>query len=116
VGDVAGHDLKAAYLSAYFQGLLRGLLTSGMQPEEILTFMNLILLEEMGRFESGPASLGVGVALLDVGAHTMRTLSAGIPVCTAIGSSGRPSRIGEAGQPLGWFRDDYLAQSRAVRS
>lgn len=48
VGDVSGHDLHAAFVSAYFQGLLRGMIEGGRAVSAVLESFNHFLLEEWG--------------------------------------------------------------------
>lgn len=69
IGDVSGHDVKAAFVSSYFQGLLRGFTEAGIDPLRALTTFNDILVNDWGK--DNPATQGVtspslSVALLDI--------------------------------------------------
>ena len=75
--DVSGHDLRAAYLSAYFQGFVRGMMERQTPMEEVLNRFNRFLLEEANRNASSPAQ------------------------------AEQVASLGELwSSPLGWFEDD----------
>lgn len=109
--DVSGHDLHAAFISAYFQGLMRGMLESGQAIETVLTKFNRFLLEEWGvrhanTSAEAQASVCVCTALVELG-HPIVTLSNhGVPQPWHVASDGRLTRCKtENGPPLGWFGD-----------
>ena len=39
-GDVSGHDVRAAFVSAYFQGMMRGLLEHNSSLQDVLQLFN----------------------------------------------------------------------------
>ena len=59
--DVSGHDLRAAYISAYFHGVVRGMLELAAPAEKILVSFNRLLMEEWSRFGNGGGSQPGGV-------------------------------------------------------
>jgi CheY-like chemotaxis protein/anti-sigma regulatory factor (Ser/Thr protein kinase) len=109
--DVSGHDLRAAFVSAYFQGLVRGMEQCGQPMPEIFKAFNRFLIEEWNRpgqfrwqgdkVETSVAALSVAV---DFSHHTATVLTSGTPAPIHIGADGRAQRVGTAGgAPLGWF-------------
>ncbi|MDV7391319.1 response regulator, partial [Arthrospira platensis SPKY1] len=69
IGDVSGHDVKAAFVSSYFQGLLRGFTEANITPIRALTTFNNILVNDWGK--NSPATRGItspslSVALLEI--------------------------------------------------
>ncbi len=109
--DVSGHDLHAAFISAYFQGLVRGMLESGQATETVLTKFNHFLLEEWGirHSDSGSgaqASVCVCTALVKLGSPTVRIANHGVPQPWHVSPDGRVLRCDTInGPPLGWFSD-----------
>ncbi len=104
VGDVSGHDLRAAYIGAYFQGLARGLAEQGIEPGQILRRFNRILLEEFNR---GPAPLSLSVAAvsLDWDSGWGEVISAGLPLPVQVTNDGVVRPLGQPTHALGWFED-----------
>lgn len=104
VGDVSGHDLRAAYVGAYFQGMARGLCHEGVSLAATFQLFNRILVEEFNR--SGcPLSLAVTAIALDWQAGEAEVLIAGLPLPMRIAPDGGLSPVGEPTHPLGWFED-----------
>jgi FixJ family two-component response regulator/anti-sigma regulatory factor (Ser/Thr protein kinase) len=109
--DVSGHDLHAAFISAYFQGLVRGMLESGQATETVLTKFNHFLLEEWGirhsESETGTqASVCVCTALVKLGAPAVTISNHGLPQPWHVSADGRINRCDTVnGPPLGWFHD-----------
>ena len=109
--DVSGHDLQAAYISAYFHGLVRGLLARGTPIQEIFPDFNRFLLEEWSQADaSQPRDTNVGASvaacavLLDFGAQTATVLTQGTPAPIYIRPDGDAEAVGRSGgAPLGWF-------------
>jgi anti-sigma regulatory factor (Ser/Thr protein kinase) len=51
LSDVSGHDLRAAYTSAYFHGIFRGMLMGSTPLPQILAYFNEFLVNEWNRSE-----------------------------------------------------------------
>ena len=111
--DVSGHDLQAAYISAYFQGVVRGMLERSAPIEEIFGTFNDLLLKEWSRagaFDCRSRGVEASVAacaiLIDSAARTATVLSHGTPAPVYWQSDGNARIIGQSGGfPLGWFSD-----------
>ncbi len=109
--DVSGHDLQAAYVSAYFQGLVRGMLQSSVAVPEIFDAFNRFLIEEWNaagqfRLQKKKTSTSVAAAsvLLDFNTRTASVLTCGAPAPVHIARNGRAVKLGAGGgAPLGWF-------------
>lgn len=104
--DVSGHDLKAAFISAYFQGIVRGMITRQTPIPEILSFFNQLLIEEWGA-EAGKSmgtSLAVCAVQVDFTARTIDVFNNGFPIPVQVSPSGESQPAGLATEyPLGWF-------------
>jgi anti-sigma regulatory factor (Ser/Thr protein kinase) len=105
--DVSGHDLNAAFVASYFQGLVRGMLHRGAQLEEILEFFNKLLLEEWNfqGAENAPVSASIAVTALwiDYGAKNMVVAINGNPQPILTDAEGRSTKLARPACPLGWF-------------
>ncbi len=109
--DVSGHDLQATYLSAYFQGVVRGLLQRAVPLPEILETFNRILHEDLCQTEGGAgrpsgisASVAVCAILVDLDASVATVWINGTAAPTHWLPNGEATTVGEAGGfPLGWF-------------
>lgn len=111
VADVSGHDLKSAFISAYFQGTLRAMVEQRVPIRAILARFNRFLIHEWSRPQEaadGPVpeitSLAVCAATIDLKAGSVRLLNSGFPLAKRVDQNGRPWPCGEAGgNPLGWL-------------
>lgn len=111
--DVSGHDLQATYLSAYFQGVVRGLLQRAVPLDEILESFNRILHEDLCQTEGGAgrpsgisASVAVCAILVDLDASLATVWIHGTAAPIHWLPNGEARAVGEAGGfPLGWFPD-----------
>jgi FixJ family two-component response regulator/anti-sigma regulatory factor (Ser/Thr protein kinase) len=107
--DVSGHDLQAAYISAYFQGLVRGMLENATPIEEIFARFNRFLLEEWNQQETlqgraSDTSVAVCAILIDSKALTATVLTHGTPAPVHVSPDGVAQVVGATGgYPLGWF-------------
>lgn len=116
--DVSGHDLQAAYISAYFQGVVRGMLECAAPIPEIFKRFNQFLLEEWGQNQrfckttsSDTTSVAACGVLLDLSTQTATVLTHGTPAPLYYLPNGRVQKVGNnGGFPLGWF-PDLVAQS-----
>jgi len=107
--DVSGHDMHAAFVSAFFQGLARGMIEAGQPVTDVLERFNRFLIEEsrVKGHSAGPTrldSLCACVVSVDLAHRSISLWNHGMPRTREISSTGRispsPSRV-EA--PLGWF-------------
>jgi sigma-B regulation protein RsbU (phosphoserine phosphatase) len=109
LADVSGHDLQAAFVSAYFQGIARGMLEKKADVGEILGFFNRYLAREWNAVsDSGPLTISLAVCATVVNRATGRitVFSAGAPAPLVIGfEQAVPSPAEGGGNPLGWFDD-----------
>lgn len=110
VADVSGHDLKAAYVSAYFQGLFHGMIESGRSVADIFEYFNHWLIAEAARENSSSprqvssTSLSVCGVVIDERANSMTVINHGSPIPLLVQPIGESVFLGEAGGwPLGWF-------------
>lgn len=109
--DVSGHDLHAAFISAYFQGLMRGMLESGQSTGTVLTKFNAFLVEEWGvrHGEVGAhnlASVCVCTALVNLTGLVATLSNHGFPLPWLVGPDGHVARCETTGgHPLGWFNE-----------
>ena len=111
--DVSGHDLKAAFISAYFQGIVRGMLESNATVERVFEFFNGFLLREWSSVQSPSrpdavsASVAVGAIFIEPAHQRATVLTSGSPRPVYVGPDGRARLVGEAGSaPLGWFEEN----------
>jgi anti-anti-sigma factor len=106
--DVSGHDLQAAYLSAYFQGIVRGMLGRAAPLPEVFNYFNRLLLEEWKGLTQSETGTSVAVCALVVDFHrqTVNVITCGSPAPVYVAPDGRAQRLTEpGGAPLGWFDD-----------
>ncbi len=106
-GDVSGHDLKSGFVSAYFQGVVRALASSGTPIQEIARTFNGMLLREWGRPASEGIAVGFSLAcaflVTDPKRREYLLQSYGFPPATWSDASGRLVSISDLRPPLGWF-------------
>lgn len=109
LADVSGHDLQAAFVSAYFQGIARGMLERKAEVREILGFFNRYLAREWNAVsDSGPLTISLAVCATVVNRATgqITVFSAGAPAPLVLGfEQAMPSPAEGGGNPLGWFDD-----------
>lgn len=104
-GDVSGHDLKASFISAYFEGIFDGMLEMGASVDAICRFFNKLLVE---RWNSGGidsevlVSLSCAVIILDPKSGTLQGVSHGLPLPMLWSKEFGLSTIGCSSAPLGW--------------
>lgn len=111
--DVSGHDVRAAYHSAYFQGIVRGMLERAAPLAEIFATFNRFLLEKealRGRHDTEAAELPVSLAatalLIDSAGRVATIHSHGAPAPVYWRADGAANIAGaNGGMPLGWFAD-----------
>ena len=106
--DVSGHDLQAAYLSAYFQGVVRGMLVHSVELPEVFAYFNRLLLDEWSGISPFGAGISVAVCglLFDFQRQTANVITCGTPTPVYVAPDGRAQILDEfGGYPLGWFPD-----------
>jgi len=104
--DVSGHDLQAAYISAYFQGIVRGMLRGKSELNDIFAYFNQILVNEWNQSDGfgSSTSLAVCSMLFDFAKKDLTVLTFGTPAPVCILAGGKAQFLGESGgAPLGWF-------------
>jgi len=114
LADVSGHDLRAAYWGAYFQGVVRGMAEGARSLPEILHFFNRLLVAEWNRLSQPAATTSVAVCALamDFKHQTASVILCGTPAPVYVAPDGRAEFLADqGGSPLGWF-EDFGAQSR----
>src|SRR5262249_34741692 len=112
--DVSGHDLNAAYVAAYFQGLVRGMLGRGAKLAEILEFFNRVLLEEWNRSPANdvlPASVAVTALWIDMRRENLFAAANGNPLPILTNGDGYSIELSKPGYPLGWFKGPVTRQT-----
>ena len=82
--DVSGHDLNAAYISSFFQGMVRGMIEKQAPIAEILAFFNRFLMTEWNNEEASRSgqefvSLAVSAAVIDRANQTVSLTNFGCP-------------------------------------
>jgi anti-sigma regulatory factor (Ser/Thr protein kinase) len=113
-GDVSGHDLKAGFVSAYFQGMVRGLLAKQTPVREIARFFNDLLLREWNQGDGELTRLSVAACfiLIDFTESRMTVLNCGFPALFLCDAAGRIRPCEHQSQPLGWFCELAEAETR----
>ena len=110
-GDVSGHDLNAAFVSAYFQGMARGMVEAGQPITRVLEIFNQFLLNEWGERSptgnrAGLLSVCACAVTVDQARHSLTVCNHGIPQTSQISATGRiESKLNHRTSPLGWFDD-----------
>ncbi|HXG46741.1 MAG TPA: fused response regulator/phosphatase [Methylomirabilota bacterium] len=125
IADVSGHDLKAGFVSAYFQGMVRGMVERRTPIEEVFTFFNRFLLTEWNGSHPAVASPGAVMTtsvcacalLVDLREETLTVWNCGFPIPGCADADGRWEPCGTAaGSPLGWFEEPpFTCFSRPFR-
>jgi len=108
--DVSGHDLRAAYISAYFHGIFRGMLMRAAPLPEIFNYFNDFLVNEWNQTEQlqAKSSFGTSLAavalLIDSHQQIASVFICGAPVPVYVSPDGRTQDMSENDSPpLGWF-------------
>lgn len=108
--DVSGHDLQAAYISAYFHGIFRGMLQRATPVTDIFNYFNDFLVHEWNQPDQLKSTRSVGTSLaatallMDSRRQTVSVLICGAPVPVYVLPNGRAQALGtDGGPPLGWF-------------
>lgn len=111
IADISGHDLRAAYVSAYFKGVVRGMLEAGSQIPTILQYVNEYLLNSWNQpnlaGEKNRPFTSISVQVVEVLPYDEKMIiySAGSPPALWQHTSGYVEMIGYESSPLGWDQD-----------
>jgi FixJ family two-component response regulator/anti-sigma regulatory factor (Ser/Thr protein kinase) len=109
MADVSGHDLKAAFISAYFQGIVRGMMENRTPVKEVLGYFNRVLINEWSSgaaFEEQSASLAVCAVEIDRRSGRTVVMNHGFPSSYVVDAGGAlVLKCPGGGAPLGWFED-----------
>ena len=106
--DVSGHDLQAAYISAYFQGMVRGMLKQGAGLDAIFSSFNQVLAANWDQSKAWTTrtSLAASALMFDFNSKTALVLTCGVPTPLFADFAGKLSVLGDNdGSPLGWFEE-----------
>ncbi|MEM9444230.1 MAG: fused response regulator/phosphatase [Verrucomicrobiota bacterium] len=114
--DVSGHDLKAAYISSYFQGMARGMLQKGAALHEVIESINHILLKEWNSLETSQKgcvnfSLAAAFTLIDTETGSAEIYNCGFPAPILVDKDGVTYFWEDGSQPLGWFEEGIFSHS-----
>lgn len=106
VGDVSGHDLKAGFISAYFQGIVHGMMEMNAGIDKVCDFFNRFLIFEWNDRLS-PSEIITALAtcfvVFDFQRKRIEVLNSGFPIPFMVGEGLTVRQAGESGPPLGWF-------------
>lgn len=113
VGDVSGHDLRAGYVSAYFQGIARGMLETNSNIEEISRFFNRYLIHEWNLSEGEDkysiiTSLAACALIVDLKNYSLSIHNNGVPRPFLMNGNSA-NWAGKTAPPLGWY-DPLLSE------
>jgi FixJ family two-component response regulator/anti-sigma regulatory factor (Ser/Thr protein kinase) len=111
--DVSGHDLEAAFVSAYFQGMVYGMIHCHAPASEIFQFFNSFLVKDWNcspqfrlQAKNSETSIATLSVTIDFSKQTARVLTCGTPAPILVSPDGRAGVLGDSGgAPLGWFPD-----------
>lgn len=108
VGDVSGHDLRAAYFSAFSQGVLRGMVHKDASDQEIFEFFNQFLTKEWNKdvMVSSPTSISLCGVEIEPDTRSIKVVNSGFPTPCLVSKDGNVTNLGVGSSPLGWFDDD----------
>jgi PAS domain S-box-containing protein len=108
VYDVSGHDLKSAFVAAFFQGTAHGMMRAGRSITDVLNEFNHYLQEHWPRIRStsdkSPEMRSLAVAVLDIDLKRRRAelINHGLPFPLFVDGEGRMEEMACQSMPLGW--------------
>ena len=110
LADISGHDLKAGFISAYFQGMVRGMLDMNASITQVCQQFNQHLISDWNeRGEENKqwlkTSLACCILLLDTQTGAVECYNHGIPNPLYVESTKQIHLLGNGNPPLGWFPD-----------
>jgi CheY-like chemotaxis protein/anti-sigma regulatory factor (Ser/Thr protein kinase) len=116
--DVSGHDVEAAFVSAYFHGLVRGFQESAVSgTREALEAFNRFLCHEWNKDSGSGAWVEKSVACSaievdrNLGTVSFHLCGSCIPIIEGVDGSLRPI-TSHTGVPLGWFDRCEIVSAR----
>ncbi len=102
--DVSGHDLKAAYLAAHSQGMVRAMLDRGVPVNEIFDELNNYLIGQSDTTGDVESSLAACALMYCSKSRELVVRNYGSPSPVYIDAKGFPNALDDArGSALGWF-------------
>ncbi len=107
-GDVSGHDIRSGFVSAYFQGMIRGFEESGQSAREAFSVFNRLLCDEWGESGNvggGPTSLSVCALEVDLKDSSVTVTSSGFPPVVFCDRHGFVSQSMTGAFPMCWDRE-----------
>ncbi|MCD8482823.1 MAG: response regulator [Verrucomicrobia bacterium] len=110
IGDVSGHDVKAAFVSSYFQGLLRGFSETQTSALDAICKFNDILVKEWdernteNRLITSP-TLSVALFEIDIEQNLLKIFSCGFPPVYICDQDGFIHTQNIGSFPIGWMPD-----------
>ena len=110
VGDISGHDLKAGFISAYFQGMIRGMSDAKASVDEILHYFNRHLIDDWNAKSENDmfavkTSIATCMLLVDLNKKEVEVVNYGIPNPIGILDNLGVKELISSAPPLGWFSD-----------
>ncbi|MBN2069187.1 MAG: response regulator [Opitutales bacterium] len=107
VGDVSGHDITAGFISSYFRGIVRGMVTMGADVKTICRHFNEFLINEWNhpRHSGVITSIAVCFMMLDFREGVIRVVAQGFPHPWLANSDAEIVQLTEGREALGWFKD-----------
>ncbi len=112
LADVAGHNLDAAYISAYFHGVVHGMVRGNLGPAAIMQDLNQFLLEKWNDRDLGESleqapEASVCALFLEVPASGGRVTyhNNGVPPPLLTTGAGESRKLGVGNTPLGLYDD-----------
>jgi anti-sigma regulatory factor (Ser/Thr protein kinase) len=106
--------LKAGFISAFFQGVVRGMVENKTPISQVFSYFNRFLVHEWSGSQTDAASrfdvsASVSVCAFDINFadRTLSVWNSGFPVPIFTDCHGKSKRCGEtASHPLGWFEEE----------
>jgi FixJ family two-component response regulator/anti-sigma regulatory factor (Ser/Thr protein kinase) len=123
-GDVSGHDIQSALLSAHFMGTLNGRrsVESPINPAALFSSYNTLLIERGSKlhaatsFEFG-SSLSICCLDFAAGSNQVQITNCGVPDIYLVDTDSSVRRVSPQFQPLGWFEGlEYESSNHAIDS
>jgi sigma-B regulation protein RsbU (phosphoserine phosphatase) len=107
MGDVSGHDIRSGYVSAYFQGMVKGCIESGNAVGETLQLVNQSLRAPTLQGKSKEAGEGVSLSLIALDIRpkedTIFHWNYGCAPCLLAQPNGFVEACPSGSFPLGWI-------------
>ncbi|MEM9400089.1 MAG: response regulator [Verrucomicrobiota bacterium] len=115
--DVSGHNLKAAYVSAYFQGMSSGMLLEGASTLETIHKINQIMVNDWNdpkvKGTHRPMfSIAAIYVVLDLEQQNIEIYNCGFPGPALLDVDSLSTTLDVASQPLGWFKDGLFTSHK----